>query len=189
MMTVMAQAQNPQAIAHGTGRAWEEWVRLLDEAGAAAMDHAAIAKLTYTHMPDQVTNRGWWAQGAAIAYEQQKGLRIPGQSSSGDFQASATKTHSGNRDAALQAWLSLVEDAEEFDGVAFSEEPAVSSTEKWHYWRVALSDGTRVSVNISGKPPTSTGIKSSVAANHTKLSDEATRERWRAFWKAMLADL
>jgi len=54
-------------------------------------------------MPKADESKQWWAQGVsvAIAYEQHAGLRVPGQSSDGDFRTSTTKTFSGDKDAAL----------------------------------------------------------------------------------------
>lgn len=168
-----------------SGIAWPEWVAHLDEAGAESLTHAEIAKLTYQKMPDTVHNRGWWAQGAAIAYEHQKGLRIPGQASDGKFSASASKTVSGDKDAALARWLEVVSGREDFGDVPLEGESRTSSTPKWRYWRATLADGTRVEVTISEK----SSDKSTVAVQHSKLESEAEIPGWKTVWKDVLSQL
>lgn len=82
------------------------------------MPHSAIAVQALAQMPESVERREWWAQGTAVAYEQHCGLRVPGQSCTGDFQLSTSRTVSADKDAALQAWSELVAAREEFGGVA-----------------------------------------------------------------------
>lgn len=181
----MVAPSNTAGIARATGRPWDEWVSLLESAGARDLNHTAIARLTLQHMPATVEQPEWWAQGTAIAYEQHAGLRVPGQSCDGDFQLSTSRTVAGDRDHALAVWLELVDGREEFGGVPVEAPAATSSTEKWRYWRVPLADGTRVAVNISDKP----GGKASVGVNHTKLDSAEAIDFWRPIWKALLAQL
>ena len=99
----MVKPTNTSAITKATNRPWDDWVAALDAAGAREMNHGDIAKQALKLMPEPVEQKGWWAQGVAIAYEQHTGLRIPGQSSDGDFRTSTTKTFGDDKDAALQA--------------------------------------------------------------------------------------
>ncbi|ROR72746.1 hypothetical protein [Bogoriella caseilytica] len=181
----MDTAARAAAVAKVSGRPWDHWVTELDARGAERLPHAEIAKLAFELMPESVESRGWWAQGAAIAYGQQKGLRVAGQSSSGDFQVAASRSLAADKDGALAAWRELAEGMTEHDGVPVEGEATTSSTEKWRYWRLALADGTKVSVNVSDK---GTG-KAAVAVNHTKLESADDVERWRAYWKALLKQL
>ena len=181
----MVTPSNTSAIAAATGRPWDEWVDLLEAAGAREMNHTTIAQLTLEHMPDSVKQREWWAQGTAIAYEQHAGLRVPGQSCTGDFQFSTSRTVPGDKDVALNAWLAVVDSREEFGGIPMESEPTTSSTEKWRYWRAPLADGSRVSVNISDKPKG----KASVSISHTKLGSAEAIEFWKPLWKDLLAQL
>lgn len=184
-MEVMVTPSNTAGIAAATGRAWDDWVDLLDAAGAREMGHTEIARQTLELMPEAVERREWWAQGTAIAYEQHTGLRVPGQSCDGDFQTAVSKTVPGDMDRALAAWRELVGGREEFGGVPLDGPATTSSTEKWRYWRVPLADGTRVSVNISGKP----GGKASVSVNHTKLDSAEAIDFWKPLWKDLLSRL
>lgn len=181
----MVKSQNTDAIARATGRPWEEWLRQLDDAGAREMDHPRIAALAGSQMPDDLDNPGWWAQGVAVAYEQHHGMRIPGQTADGTFQASASRTYRGSQDEALAAWQSLVADREEFNGVGIAAEPTTSETPKWRYWRVSLEDGTRVSLGISAKGED----RSILGLEHSKLETPDEIDRWKPFWKALLAEL
>ena len=88
----MVKPTNISAITKATNRPWDDWVAALDAAGAREMNHGDIAKQALKLMPEPVEQKGWWAQGVAIAYEQHTGLRIPGQSSTGSFQTSTSKT-------------------------------------------------------------------------------------------------
>ena len=76
----MVRPSKTAAIANATGRPWNDWVELLEKAGAREMNHTAIARLTLEHMPATVERAEWWAQGTAVAYEQHASLREPGQS-------------------------------------------------------------------------------------------------------------
>jgi hypothetical protein len=63
--------------------------------------------------------------------------------------------------------------------------PETSSTEKFRYWRCGLEDGSRVGVSIYDK---ASGM-AAIGLGHERLGSEAEVERWRAFWKALLAKL
>ncbi|GAB3193770.1 hypothetical protein [Nesterenkonia suensis] len=181
----MVKSQNTEAIARATGRQWDDWVRQLDAADAQSMTHPQIAELAEAQMPADLDNTGWWAQGVAVAYEQVRGLRIPGQASDGSFHASVSKTRQGDRREALDAWLHLVADREEFNGVATQGPASTSETPKWLYWRVKLSDGSRVSLGI-----TATGQgRVAMGLEHTKLAAPEDIDRWKPFWKVLLAEL
>jgi hypothetical protein len=181
----MVRKHSTAAIERTTKRAWARWVSILDDAEAAALPHPEIVGIAYDNMPAGVENPGWWAQGVAVAYEQDRGLRRPGESRKGEFQASISKTYPGDMDAALRAWVDLVAGRDSFGGVPVQDEPSTSSTERWRYWRAALTDGSRIAVTISAKP----GGKSSLGIGHTKLGSPEEVERWKAIWREMLGEL
>ena len=117
----MVKPTNTSAITKATNRPWDDWVAALDAAGAREMNHGDIAKQALKLMPEPVEQKGWWAQGVAIAYEQHAGLRVPGETSTGSFQTSTSKTFPGDKDAALKAWLDLVSTRTEFNGIDIVE--------------------------------------------------------------------
>src|SRR5699024_7577437 len=150
-MERMVKPTNTAAIAQATGRAWAKWLSQLEDTGARTTNHTEIAQKALELMPDATDNKEWWVQGVAVAFEQQAGLRQPGQSSDGDFKFSVSKTFAGDKDAALQAWLDEFGDRTEFNGVEIEGSASTSSTDKWRYLRIKLVDVTRYSVIIDHK--------------------------------------
>src|SRR5690625_836855 len=181
----MIKPINISAIEAATNRPWQQWVQLLEEAGAGQMNHSQIAVLALELMPADVKQKEWWAQGTAVAFEQHAGLRVPGQTSTGDFQLSTSRTVPVNKDQALQAWLKVVNPCSEFGGVPIESEAATSETDKWRYWRVRLADETRVTVTIGDKP----GGKATVGLQHSKLASTEAIDQWRPIWKDLLAQM
>lgn len=187
----MPQPPRAEAIASATGISWNDWCQLLDQASARTLPHEQIAALAAGHIAahapgsSAATNREWWGQGVAVSYEQQIGRRVPGQTSRGDYQVGISKTYTGDLDAALQAWLDLVEGKTSFGSVLVDGEPRISSTEKWRYWRVDLADGSRVGVDIGRK----SDQKSTIGINHTRLGSSEQAEEWRGTWRGILAGL
>lgn len=87
-------------------------------------------------MPDGVQNPDWWAQGVAIAFEHQTGLRVPGESSTGTFQVSVSRTLIGDRDEVLAKWISLAS-GQPHQSHELSDE-RTSRTDKRSFWRAAV---------------------------------------------------
>ncbi|GAA1135518.1 hypothetical protein [Nesterenkonia lutea] len=181
----MVRKHSTAAIERATRRSWAQWVQILDDAGARALPHREIVGIVYDQMHSGIDNPGWWAQSVAVAYEQHRGLRRPGESRTGEFQASLSKICPGDMDAVLDAWVQLVAGRDAFGGVPVQGEPVTSSTPRWRYWRAALADGSRVAVTISEKP----GGRSSVAVGHTKLGSPEEVDRWKMVWREMLSAL
>lgn len=172
---------NAAALARATGRPWDDWVRALDAAGARDLDHAAIARLALAEMPQGIDNPEWWAQAASIAYEQQAGLRVPGQSSTGTFRVSASRTVGLDRDAAIEAWVAAHGTVAEHLGHRAGE-PRPSRTEKRSFWRFGLEGAGRVEVSATPKGEDRVVL----AVSQTGLPDGGRIEEWRAHWKALL---
>lgn len=181
----MVKPSNISAVVTATGRLWDHWVELLDQVGAREMNHSDIAAVALELMPETVEQKQWWAQSVAVAFGQHAGLRVPGQTSTGDFQLSTTRTVVGDKDQTLQAWMAVVGSRTQFGGIAIEGEASTSSTEQWRYWRAALADGTRVVINIRDKP----GGKSAVGLQHLKLPSAEAITQWRPVWKDLLAGL
>ena len=55
----------------GTGKAWSEWFRILDEAGIAEKGHDLMVK----HLREHYSLNQTWAQAVAFRYEDDQGLR------------------------------------------------------------------------------------------------------------------
>lgn len=193
-----AMGSRANGIEKATGVAWADWTAWLTAQGAKEREHGEIARLAEQRLGElgvsrhattgESLNAGWWAQGIAIDFEQDHGMRRPGQTSQGGFAVSVTKTLPGTIDDALDAWLAAVDGVDAVAGVELSGEPAVTRTEKWRYWRVGLADGSRVSLDITarkvaqGAPP-----KAVLAVNHGGLESPEAGEPVRAWWKELLA--
>lgn len=178
------RANSIPALERATGRGWDEWLAHFAAHDAASQPHAEIARIARGFMPDDLQNPDWWAQGAAIAFEQHTGLRVPGQSSTGTFRVSANRTVTMDRDAAVEAWIAGPGAAAAHLGHAASE-PRRSRTDKRTFWRIDLEGAGRVELAASEKD----AERSQLALQHTDLGGAEQIEVWRAHWKALLAEL
>jgi hypothetical protein len=153
-----------------TGRTRAAWHDLLDAENASAWTHTQIARwLVETHDVD-----GWWAQGITVAYEQAKGIRMPGQQPDGTFSASSSKSLPGSvpelHELAIDAYSTAVG-----QGPASVSREARHPTARWK-----LADGTAVLLTVSP----GSGGKSRVALTRLKLPDSDSLEHA----KSALAD-
>lgn len=178
------RAGNIPALERASGLAWADWVAAFERAGAGSLGHTEIARIASETMPDGVDNPDWWAQAAAIAFEQQVGLRVPGQSSSGAYRVGASRTLPMDRDAAIEAWISAYGDVADHLGHGV-EGRRTSRTGKRTFWRANLDGAGKIEVAASEKGEG----RSTVALQHNDLPDGSRIEEWRAHWKALLAAL
>jgi hypothetical protein len=96
------EAVGEDSVVAATGRPRPAWFALLDDAGAAGWPHPQIA----AWLVDAHGVGGWWAQSLTVAYEQERGLRAPGQRRGGAFEAAPSKTLPG----AAEDWYPLLAD-------------------------------------------------------------------------------
>lgn len=165
------QTMSDQALIEGTGANWETWLSLLDERGAAALDHAAIARMLVREFEID----GWWAQSITIGYEQERGLREPGQRADGTYSATASKTvgapittafeHVADPDAQA-AWVGEVELSQR------SASPPKSV-------RFDVSDGTRVYANFTAKGAEKTAVQVEIAQLASAEDTAAAKAAWK----------
>jgi uncharacterized protein YndB with AHSA1/START domain len=164
-----------EAIRDGTGRSYEEWFRLLDEADMVARKHGEIA----THLTDEHGVDSWWAQTITVSYERARGLRPAHGGRDGLFSVSASKTldapaervFKAFTDAALrQRWLPGGELRER------TSQPGRSARFDW-------GDGTtRVNVGFYPKGER----RSQVAVAHERLPDAEAAEEMKHHWRERL---
>jgi hypothetical protein len=179
-MAQQTQGISDQAVHAATGKTMPEWIKLLDAAGAKEKSHTEIARWLYDE--GHITE-GWWGQMVTVQYEQAIGRRVEGQNCYGEFVVNASKTLAGTMDSVLEAWQRRVQGMMEFNGTKAAADPTTSSTEKWRYWRVALEDGSKVSVNINTKPDG----KILLGLEHRNVAGPEAREAWKAYWKEVLS--
>jgi hypothetical protein len=167
-----------EAIQKATGKTWDQWYRILAEKRAETMPHKEIAE--WLHDEQQVPP--WWCQMLTVKFEQVIGRRKPGEVGKGEYSVGVSVTQPLSIDEAMAWWLDKVKSEKDFNGIRPKEEPRVSQTPKWRYWRVKLADGSVVYVNITEKA----SGKASIQVTQEKLADEQAVDYWRQYWKAFL---
>jgi hypothetical protein len=157
-----------------TGRAWEEWLKVLDRAGARSMPHKEIALMLSRKfaVPD------WWSQMLTVGYEQARGLREVHQKADG-FSASASKTVGTQLSRLYSAWCDPAIRARWLPDAPIEVSRSTDGKSMRMRW---TKGGSRVDVGFYAKG----ADKSMVAIEHGKLADSATAARQKAFWSAAL---
>lgn len=93
---------NEKTVILRTGKSWAEWFGILDEWGAVMKTHKDIAR----YLADNWKVSPWWSQTITVRYEQERGLRSPGQRSDGLFSISIRRTIRTNPSRAWKALIS-----------------------------------------------------------------------------------
>lgn len=163
------------AIKAKTGRDWAGWFAALDKAGAAGMDHAAIAAVAR----DALGAGRWYGQMVAVSYERARGLRAANQKCDGQFSVSATKVVAVPLPRLFKT--ATAKQAQWFPKGVFAE--TSRTTDK--YWRGKWKTEARLSIGFYAKGEG----KSSIAVDCEKLPDAKTVEKERLAWKAALSKL
>lgn len=88
-----------------TGKSSKEWFEILDEWGATRRTHKEIAR----YLADNWKVSPWWSQTITVRYEQDRGLRSPGQRSDGYFAVSIRRTI---RTKPSKGWRALIKPQE-----------------------------------------------------------------------------
>ncbi|HYI21185.1 MAG TPA: hypothetical protein VEX62_00985 [Candidatus Limnocylindrales bacterium] len=168
---------------HGpTSRSWSEWVRLLDESGAAEKPHTEIAHwLSAEHgVP------GWWTQDITVRYEKHIGRRVTLQRGK-TFSATGSRTVGVPVASALAAWLDDDIRASWLRDVTLRLRSArTASSVRYKTARFDVNDGEgRVVVSFDPKGD----AKTSIAIEHEKLPDAQSAARWKTSWRSHLGAL
>jgi hypothetical protein len=165
------------AVLKATGRTWEEWLKVLDRAGAKRMPHKEIAALLARKF--DLTN--WWGQMVTVGYEQARGLREVHEQASG-FAANASRTMAHALDKLYHAWHDPATRAQWLRDAPVE----VKGSTRGKYVRMKWTQGgSNVDVGFTARGPG----KTSVQVSHGKLRSAAEVARQKAFWKDALARL
>jgi hypothetical protein len=165
------------AVSGATGSDWQAWLRLLDDWGATARGHSAMASwLEETHGVG-----GWWAQAISVGYERARGLRAPGQRADG-WSVGATRTIAAAADAVFDAVTDPRLLAGWLPGAAMHLRTSTRPRSARYDWE----DGsTRVAFYITGSGP----ARSQLAIQHERLPDADTAEEMKRWWRERLTTL
>jgi hypothetical protein len=161
-------------IAAKTGRTWQEWMRVLDRDGAAALPHGEIAVL----VSEKHGVGAWWSQTVTVGYERMKGLRDRGQRRGGAYEAGKTKTFNLPVKTLFDAWASDTTRRRWLKGVKTTVRTATSPKTVRLQW----PDNTIVVVGFTSKGD----AKSMVSVVHTKLPDKAASDAVKKEWTTHL---
>ncbi|GGK80661.1 hypothetical protein Ppa06_51590 [Planomonospora parontospora subsp. parontospora] len=159
------------AMAAATGRSRGDWFALLDGWGAVDRSHGEIARW----LVEEHGVAGWWAQSVTVAYEQARGLRLPGQRRGGDFSVGASKTVAVPAERVTAAFTDEALRARWLPEAPFrvrTARPGRSVTADWE-GRAA------VTVHLVAKGPDRTQI----SLQHGKLPDAGSAAAMKAFWR------
>lgn len=176
--TISRTRTSDESVRNATGRTPDEWFALLDRWGARERNHTEIARwLAQEHAVD-----GWWAQNVTVAYEQERGMRAPGQRADGTYGVGASKTVAVPVDALFAAFADETTRARWLGGHELelrTARPAKSITAAWE------EGTTRLSIGFTEKGPD----KSQVAVAHERLPDAGAADEMKAFWRERLETL
>ncbi|MGE0480733.1 MAG: hypothetical protein AB7Q17_09700 [Phycisphaerae bacterium] len=165
------------AVRKATGKGWDDWLKVLDRAGGAKMEHPAIARLL--HEKHGVGD--WWSQMVTVGYEQARGRRQKHEKPDG-FSVSASKTIGAPLPTLYRAWEDLQTRGRWLADPAFTVRTATTNKSM----RITWVDGrTSVDVNLYAKGPD----RGQVTVQHERLPDAAAGERMKAYWVEQLAAL
>ena len=167
-----AATMSDATIKAKTGKDWAGWFAALDKAGAAKLDHAAIAKLA----AGKLGAGDWYGQMVAVSYERVRGIRAVNQKCDGEFSVSVSKVVPvplGKlfKAATAGGWIPKG---------AFEETSRTADK----YWRGKWKGG-QISFYFYAKGPD----KAQITVDSGKLSGPDTVEKERAAWKKALAKL
>lgn len=166
-----------EAVMKATGHAWDEWLKLLDRAGARALPHKDIALM----LSRKFLVPNWWSQMVTVGYEQARGLRVVNQKTDG-FVANASRTVATPLGKLYNAWNDPQIRARWLLDAPVEVRKCTDGKSIRMTWTAGRSN---VDVYFSPKG----ADRSVVQVQHGKLSRAADVTRQKAFWAEALERL
>ncbi len=181
-------AIDEQKVIQATGHGREHWHAILESYGDG--DHTMRTKRLSRDHPDL---DGWWIQTLTVDFERSKGLREVGQSCTGDYQVSCSKTVSGDPVEAYGRLLDAPffarrdwQEGTSFDLPDGSVQVRRADPGQMLRWFWYDPDGkSTVEVHFQGKP----NGKTTLVIRHHQLVSNDARESYRSKWKDVLATI
>ena len=161
------------AVNAKTGKAWSEWFKILDAAGAKRMTHQEIV----TRLSKKHGVGPWWQQMVTVTYEQARGLREKHQKPGG-YEISVSRTIGAPISKAFKAWT---DDKTRKQWLPANLKIRKATTNK--SLRISWEDGdTSLAVAFY---PKGAG-KCQVVAQHSKIPEAKAAAKMKAFWAQAL---
>jgi uncharacterized protein YndB with AHSA1/START domain len=170
MATAIYNGVSDSAVRAATGKGWDEWFAILDQAEAHTWQHPQIAR----YLAEEQGAPDWWAQMVTVGFEQARGLRAPGQKADG-FTASASRTLNAPLEVVFAAWTDEGRRASWLPDAAWTVTKATANKSLRILWVDGVS---RLDVEFRNKAET----KSQVALQHSKLPDAEAAAEYKTFW-------
>jgi uncharacterized protein YndB with AHSA1/START domain len=156
------------SVSKRTGRTWEQWVGVLDRAGAAEKPHREIAQyVSSLGTPD------WWSQMVTVGYERIRGLRDRGQRRGGGYEASKSRTFPVPVNVLFDAFANARRRRQ-----WLPVKVAVRTATPQKRMRVTWDDGTIAALEFMPRG----SAKSAVAVGHQKLPDRSAVDSLKKAW-------
>lgn len=165
-----------KAVKNKTGKNWEEWFGLLDDAGAQTMEHKEIA----SYLRNNFELSGWWAQSVTVEYERSRDMRQKYEKPGG-FEATKSKTFSFSVNKLYYAWEKEKQRRQWLENPDFTIR---KSTENKSL-RITWPDDTHISVEFYPKGKE----KTQVTIQHSKLKDKQEVMKRKTYWQVQLNKL
>ena len=194
----MIDTVSDASIKKHTGKIWQDWIQLLNKAGAQSWNHQEIvAFLKKKHKQGP-----WWQQIVANGYEVATGKRIAGQSLKGTYSATFTKSVAIEQKKiwqwccspeGMQVWLKPLSPVKikkgatfEIAGGIFGEIRTVKTGERIRLsWKdLEWEKGTTVQLHVFKKPK-----KSMIVIQHDGLRTARQKAEMRTYWRAIIEEM
>jgi uncharacterized protein YndB with AHSA1/START domain len=170
-------AISSDAVQKATGKTWDAWIKILDNAGGKMMSHKELVAV----LGDEHGVAPWWRQMVAVGYEQARGLRVKHQTASG-FSVSRSKTLPVPIEQLFGAWKDKRQRKRWLADDGFKIRTATENRSLRITW---IDGGTSVEVMFYEKGK----AKSQVTVQHSKLKNEKEAARLKEYWGEQLDKL
>ncbi|HEY3571747.1 MAG TPA: SRPBCC domain-containing protein [Thermoanaerobaculia bacterium] len=171
-MPKQSERMSDEAVRAKTGKSWDEWLTILDAAGARSLGHKEIVAIVGEHGVGP-----WWRQMVTVTYEQARGMREKYQTASG-YTANASRTIGVPVDRLFEAWSDATLRGRWLPDAELTIRKATPDKSL----RITWEDGSNVDVGLVSKGDS----KSQVAVEHAKLPDAEAVARAKGYWKQAL---
>jgi hypothetical protein len=172
-------ATSDEKIRERTGRGWEEWFELLDDAGGQEMSHRDLAR--WAAAEQDIVPLAWNAQAVAGSYERARGMREVGELADG-FAVTASRTVAVPAEKLYEAVTDPELRSVWLEDDHLRERKSTPAKSAHYDW---LADGSRVHIHIDPKDDG----RSVISLQHARLADAGARDRAKADWRERLAAL